>query len=107
VPEKLSISAQRAAKLNRLFSSSNYFPGKSNCPGNLPPPSAAAPDSDEQITGEIGGVRAISNNVVTALESIHDSIDAMRGHIAATATSVDEPDDGDPRHVGMQGTAAT
>jgi methyl-accepting chemotaxis protein len=60
----------------------------------------------EQITGEIGGVQAISNNVVGALDSIRGSIDAMRGHVAATAASVDEQTTVTrDMSAGMQGTA--
>jgi methyl-accepting chemotaxis protein len=44
----------------------------------------------EQITGEIGGVQAISTNVVGALESIRGSVDTMRSHVAATAAAVEE-----------------
>jgi methyl-accepting chemotaxis protein len=44
----------------------------------------------EQITGEIGGVQTIATNVVGALESIRTSVEVMRGHVAATASAVEE-----------------
>jgi methyl-accepting chemotaxis protein len=60
----------------------------------------------EQITGEIGGVQSISNNVVNALESIRGSVDLMRSHIAATAASVEEQTAVTrDMSAGMQGTA--
>jgi methyl-accepting chemotaxis protein len=60
----------------------------------------------EQITGEIAGVQAISGNVVGALESIRGSVDAMRGHIMATAASVDQQTTVTrDMSAGMQGTA--
>jgi methyl-accepting chemotaxis protein len=60
----------------------------------------------EQITGEIGGVQAISNNVVSALDSIRGSVDMMRSHVAATAAAVEEQTVVTrDMSAGMQGTA--
>ncbi|UMY19777.1 methyl-accepting chemotaxis protein [Methylobacterium organophilum] len=43
-----------------------------------------------QINTEIGGVQAISTEVVAALASISGSVDTMRSHVVATATAVEE-----------------
>jgi len=44
----------------------------------------------DQITQEIDGIQSISNDVVTALEIIRQSIGTVRDHVTATAAAVEE-----------------
>jgi len=44
----------------------------------------------EQITGEIEGIQSISNDVVTSLDVIRQSIGTVRDHVTATAAAVEE-----------------
>jgi len=44
----------------------------------------------DQITQEIEGIQAISNDVVTALDVIRQSIGTVRDHVTATAAAVEE-----------------
>jgi methyl-accepting chemotaxis protein len=49
-----------------------------------------AAKATEQIGAEISGVQAISGDVATALDAIGASVETMRAHVMATASSVEE-----------------
>ena len=49
-----------------------------------------ARDATDQITQEITGLRAVSNDVVSSLEVIKRSVETVRDHVTGTATAVEE-----------------